>query len=103
MKPDRRPRIYQTKVSGTPSCQSAWSSPAHGHAAQPKHKPDGGMRLRAGRTRLAMTSTCLRRDTAGFVDRSVERESECDGRTLLSTSRCGRRRHRHFGVEDTIV
>src|ERR1700680_1921555 len=26
--------------------------PAHGHAAQPKHKPDGGMRSQAGRTRL---------------------------------------------------
>src|SRR5258705_4800266 len=26
MTPDPRPRIYQTKVSGTPSYQSAWSS-----------------------------------------------------------------------------
>ena len=77
--------------------------PAHSHAAQPIRKPDGGMRSGRGRTRvghdvgLPARRHCRPRRS---LDRTRERMPRS---TLLSTSRCGRRRYRHFGVADTIV
>ena len=82
IKPDQRPRIYQTKVSGDTFVSVRLELPAHGHAAQPIREPE---------------------------EESAEEEEHChyQGRECHDvaslTSHCGRRRYRHFGVADTIV
>src|SRR5882672_5830394 len=77
MKPDRRPRIYPTKVSRTPSYQSAWSS-LHTHMRPNRYESlTEECAQGRGEHAWAMTSACLRGDTAGLVDRWTERGSEC--------------------------
>src|SRR6267142_4184737 len=71
-------QIYPTKVSGTPSYQSAWSS-LHTDM-RPKRYESLTEECAQGRGEhaWAMTSACLRGDTADLVDRWTERGSECD-------------------------
>ena len=71
-------QIYPTKVSGTPSYQSAWSS-LHTDM-RPKRYESLTEECAQGRGEhaWAMTSACLCGDTADLVDRWTERGSECD-------------------------
>src|SRR6267142_53604 len=96
-------QIYPTKVSATPSYQSAWSSLHTDMRPNQYESLTEECAQGRGEHAWAMTSACLSSDTADLGDSLDRTRERMRRRTLLSTSRCGRCRYRHFSVADTIV